>query len=89
MRPVHPPGTPKLPNIIVMLVDDMVSGDLGCSGSEIRKPNVEHLANSGVRFTHSRNTARRCTSRTSLLTGLCTHGAGVGHMVSSRPTLPG
>ena len=82
-------GAPKRPNIIVMLADDMGFSDLGCYGSEIRTPNIDSLASSGVRFTHFRNTARCCPSRTSLLTGLYAHEAGVGHMVNPRPGLPG
>jgi arylsulfatase A-like enzyme len=80
---------PKQPNIIVMLADDMGFSDLGCYGSEIHTPHLDSLAESGVRFTHFRNTARCCPSRTSLLTGLYAHQAGVGHMVNPRPSLPG
>jgi arylsulfatase A-like enzyme len=79
---------PKRPNIIVMMADDMGFSDLGCYGSEIQTPNIDSMADAGVRFTHFRNTARCCPSRTSLLTGLYAHQAGVGHMVNPRP-LPG
>ena len=79
----------KRPNIIIMMADDMGFSDLGCYGSEIHTPNIDSLAASGVRFTHFRNTARCCPSRSSLLTGLYAHQAGVGHMVNPRPTLPG
>jgi arylsulfatase A-like enzyme len=82
-------AAPRRPNIIVMLADDMGFSDLGCYGSEIHTPNIDSLAQSGVRFTHFRNTARCCPSRTSLLTGLYAHQAGVGHMVNPRPSLPG
>src|ERR1035438_8173851 len=83
------PAPPRRPNIIIMMADDMGFSDLGCYGSEIHTPNIDSLAQSGVRFTHFRNTARCCPSRTSLLTGLYAHQAGVGHMVNPRPTLPG
>ena len=79
----------KRPNIIIMLADDMGFSDLGCYGSEIRTPNLDAMAGAGVRFTHFRNTARCCPSRSSLLTGLYAHQAGVGHMVNPRPGLPG
>src|ERR1700755_533421 len=82
-------AAPKRPNIIVILADDMGFSDVGCYGSEIRTPNIDSLANSGVRFTHFRNTARCCPSRASLLTGLYAHQTGVGHMVNPRPSLPG
>lgn len=77
------------PNIIVVMADDMGFSDLGCYGSEIPTPNIDGMAASGLRFTHFRNTARCCPSRTSLLTGLYAHQAGVGHMVNPRPSLPG
>jgi arylsulfatase A-like enzyme len=82
-------AAPSRPNIIVMLADDMGFSDLGCYGSEIRTPHIDSLAQSGVRFTHFRNTARCCPSRASLLTGLYAHQTGVGHMVNPRPSLPG
>ncbi|MGA2771541.1 MAG: arylsulfatase [Bryobacteraceae bacterium] len=80
---------PRRPNIIVMLADDMGFSDLACYGSEIRTPHIDSLAQSGVRFTHFRNTARCCPSRSSLLTGLYAHQTGIGHMANPRPGLPG
>ncbi len=58
--------------------------DIGCYGSEIDTPNLNRLAHGGIRFTHFRNTARCCPSRSSLLTGLYSHQAGVGLMVEDR-----
>ena len=72
------------PNIIVILSDDMGYSDLGCFGSEIATPNLDALAAQGVRFTQFYNNARCCPSRASLLTGLYSHQAGVGHMVEDR-----
>ena len=72
------------PNIIVILVDDMGFSDLGCFGSEIPTPNLDKLAGDGLRFTQFYNTGRCCPTRASLLTGLYSHQAGVGHMVEDR-----
>jgi arylsulfatase len=72
------------PNIVVLLADDMGFSDLGCYGSEIDTPNLNRLAQGGIRFSQFRNTARCCPSRTSLLTGLYPHQAGVGLMVEDR-----
>jgi len=83
------PAAARRPNIIVILADDLGFSDVGCYGSEIRTPNLDGLAQSGVRFTHFRNTARCCPSRASLLTGLYAHQTGVGHMVNPRASLPG
>src|SRR5215469_10351373 len=74
----------KRPNILILLADDMGFSDIGCYGSEIATPNLNRLASEGVRFTHFRNTARCCPSRSCLLTGLYPHQAGVGLMVEDR-----
>ncbi len=69
---------PGKPNVIVILSDDMGYSDIGCFGSEIRTPNLDRLANNGLRFTHFYNTARCSPSRASLLTGLYPHQANMG-----------
>ena len=58
------------PNIIFILVDDMGWSDLGCFGSEIHTPNIDSLANQGIRFTQMYNTAKCFPSRACLLTGV-------------------
>jgi arylsulfatase A-like enzyme len=73
-------ATPKRPNVVVILVDDMGFSDLGCYGSEIPTPNIDALAEHGVRFTQFYNTARCSPTRASLLTGLYPHQAGMGHL---------
>jgi arylsulfatase A-like enzyme len=77
-------GDGTKPNIIIIMSDDMGFSDLGCYGSEIDTPNLDALAENGVRFTQFYNTARCCPTRASLLTGLYSHQAGIGHMVDSR-----
>ncbi|MCI0332019.1 MAG: arylsulfatase [Planctomycetes bacterium] len=72
------PPTP--PNIVVILIDDMGWSDLGCYGSEIPTPNINALADGGVRFTQFYNTARCSPTRASLLTGLYPHQAGLGFL---------
>ena len=73
------------PNIILILADDLGFSDLGCYGGEIPTPNIDKLAQTGVRFTQFYNTSRCCPTRASLLTGLYQHEAGVGHMTSEGP----
>ena len=62
--------------------------DLGCYGSEIRTPNLDHLADNGVRLTQFYNTARCCPTRASLLTGLYPHQAGMGWMTAIDSQIP-
>ena len=72
----------SLPNIVIILADDMGFSDLGCYGSEILTPNLDRLAKGGLRFTQFYNCARCCPTRAALLTGLYPHQAGVGHMMN-------
>lgn len=76
------------PNIIVVLVDDMGYSDLGCYGGEVQTPNIDGLANSGLRFSQFYNAGRSCPTRASLLTGLYQHQAGIGRMTFDQK-LPG
>ena len=57
------------PNIVLILADDMGFSDVGCYGSEIQTPNLDHLAAEGLRFTQFYNTGRCWPSRACLLTG--------------------
>lgn len=75
-----------LPNIVLIMGDDMGYSDIGSYGGEIRTPNLDKLAANGLRFTQFYNTARCCPTRASLLTGLYPQQAGVGHMVDDRGT---
>lgn len=76
------------PNIIVILADDMGFSDLGCYGSEIPTPNLDALAQGGLRFSQFYNMGRCCPTRASLMTGLYAHQAGIGHMTADQ-NLPG
>ena len=71
----------KRPNIVIIFADDLGYADIGSFGSEINTPNLDKLADNGIRFTQFYNGARCCPSRASLLTGLYAHQAGVGQMV--------
>jgi arylsulfatase len=71
----------KRPNIILIMADDLGYSDLGSFGSSIDTPNLDRLAAGGVRFTQFYNTSRCVPTRASLLTGLYSHEAGIGHML--------
>ncbi len=59
------------PNVIFLVADDIGFGDLSCNGSKtIHTPNVDKLANMGIRFTDAHAVAATSTpSRYSLFTG--------------------
>ncbi|WP_419190098.1 arylsulfatase [Stieleria marina] len=74
--------TAARPNIVIVLVDDLGYSDIGCYGSEIETPNLDKLAEGGLRFTQFYNSGRCCPTRASLMTGLHPHQAGIGHMTA-------
>ncbi len=71
------------PNILLIMVDDMGYSDMGCFGGEINTPNLDGLANNGVRFTQFYNSARSCPSRANIMTGLYAQQAGIMGMGQS------
>jgi arylsulfatase len=74
----------RKPNVVIILSDDMGYSDIGCYGGEIDTPNLNKLAENGLRFTQFYNTARCSPSRASLLTGLHPHQTGIGILVEDQ-----
>ncbi|MCR9293786.1 MAG: arylsulfatase [bacterium] len=72
------------PNFLIIIADDMGFSDAGCYGGEIRTPNLDALAEQGVRFTQFYNTARCWPTRGALLTGFYPQQIGRDGM----PTAP-
>jgi len=72
------------PNIVLVMVDDMGFSDIGPYGSEIPTPHLDALAEDGVCFSQFYNTGRCCPTRASLMTGLYSHQAGIGWMMSDQ-----
>ena len=83
---VAPAGAP---NIVFVLVDDVGFSDIGCFGSEIQTPNIDRLADEGIRFTNFHVNPMCSPTRASLLTGLNCHAAGMGHIAQDDPGFPG
>ena len=83
---VAPAGAP---NIVFVLVDDVGFSDIGCFGSEIHTPNIDRLAREGIRFTNFHVNPMCSPTRASLLTGLNSHAAGMGHIAQDDPGFPG
>lgn len=77
------------PNIILILCDDMGFSDIGCYGGEVQTPNLDKLAENGIRFSQFKNTGRSCPSRAALLTGHYQHDVGMGWMTAVDEHRPG
>lgn len=65
------PKSPKKQNVVVLLVDDLGSGELVCYASKYHEtPNIDALAANGVKFTQAYSGATLCSpSRAAILTG--------------------
>lgn len=63
--------TPKKPNVLIINVDDLGYGDVGCYGAtKVNTPNIDQLAQEGRRFTDFHSASAVCSpSRYALLTG--------------------
>ncbi len=61
----------KCPNIVLIYVDDLGYGDVGCYGAtNVKTPNIDKLASEGLRFTNAHSPSATCTpSRYAMLTG--------------------
>jgi arylsulfatase len=68
------------PNIVLIVADDMGYADMGMFGGEIRTPNLDALAQQGVRFTNFYTSATCSPTRAMMLSGTDTHIAGLGNM---------
>ena len=71
---------PRRPNIVFIVADDMGYADMGAFGSEIKTPNLDALANNGVRFTNFYTHASCSPTRSMMLSGVDTHLNGLGNM---------
>lgn len=75
---VLPQHTKDLPNILLLVADDLGYTDLGCYGGDIETPHIDSLAKTGIRFTNF-HTAPMCSpTRAMLLSGTYSHIAGIG-----------
>ena len=91
-QPVSVTSSEK-PNIIVILPDDLGWADVGYHGSDIRTPNIDQLARTGVRLDQQYVMPTCTPSRVSLMTGLFpsrygVHGPAYGEVIDmGDPTL--
>lgn len=75
-----------LPNVIIILADDLGFGDLGAYGNpDVQTPHLDQLAADGVRFTQHYSASPICApARAALLTGRYNHRTGAIDVPSNR-----
>ena len=85
------------PNVILIFADDLGRGMLSCYGQQhFETPNIDRLANEGMKFNHAYGCAFCAPSRASMLTGIhdCHQGrwtytkAGIYESISTGETTP-
>jgi arylsulfatase A-like enzyme len=68
--PFEPAKAPEgAPNVVYIVLDDVGFSAMGCYGGPIPTPNIDRIADSGVRFTQWHTTALCSPTRSCLLTG--------------------
>jgi len=72
--------TDQRPNFLLIVADDLGWTDISSFGSEIKTPNIDLLADTGVRFTDFHVSVSCSPTRSMLMTGTDNHIAGLGTM---------
>lgn len=75
------------PNIVIIYTDDQGTLDAGCYGTkDIQTPNIDQLAENGIRFTKAYAHTVCCPSRMALLTGRQPQRGGVNTWTTCNPS---
>lgn len=89
-RPNTQPKAPEgAPNVVWILIDDIGYGAASAFGGLIETPNIDRLANQGLRFTNFHTTAFCAPTRAALLTGRNPHSVHFGFFASTSYDTPG
>lgn len=77
------------PNVVFIVLDDTGYGQLGCYGSPIRTPNLDRLAQDGLRYRNMHTTALCSPTRSCILTGRNHHSNHVAGIMEISTGFPG
>ena len=82
-------GANRLPNVVVIFIDDMGYADIGPFGAEgYQTPNLDRLAREGMRFTDFVVSSAVCSaSRSGLMTGCYHRRIGIAGALGPRATI--
>lgn len=86
VRRVNGSESKNQPNVVILYTDDQGSLDVNCYGApDLHTPNMDRLAESGIRFTQAYAHTVCCPSRAALLTGRHPRRSGVGEWTQVSP----
>jgi arylsulfatase A-like enzyme len=89
-RPKTQPTAPAgAPNVVWILIDDIGYGASSAFGGLIETPNIDRLANQGLRYTNFHTCAFSAPTRAALLTGRNPHSAHFGYFAHTSFDTPG
>ncbi len=77
------------PNVLLVLIDDAGFGQWGTFGGQVPTPNLDRLAQAGLRYSRFHTTALCSPTRAALLTGRNHHSAGTGVITEIGSGYPG
>ncbi len=78
-----------VPNILIILLDDVGFAQLGCNGGLIATPNIDKLAANGLNYTNFHTTALCSPTRAALMAGRNHHSIGLGSHALTAMGFPG
>ena len=76
------------PNVVMIVLDDTGYAQLGCYGSSIDTPNIDRLADGGLRYTNFHVTPLCSPTRAALLTGRNHHTVGMRSVANFNTGFP-
>ncbi|WP_254663243.1 sulfatase-like hydrolase/transferase [Haladaptatus sp. W1] len=77
------------PNVLMIVLDDVGFGQIGCYGGLIDTPNIDRLAENGLQYNNFHTTALCAPTRSCLLTGRNHHSNGMGTITETSTGFPG
>jgi arylsulfatase A-like enzyme len=77
------------PNVLFIVLDDTGFGQIGCYGSPINTPNINRLAENGLRYSNMHTTALCSPTRSCILTGRNHHSNGMSCITEGSEGYPG
>ena len=90
--PAKPPPSSKARSLVLIVLDDLGFGQLGCFGGlggRVATPHIDALAAGGLRYNNFHVSPMCSPTRAALLSGRNSHSVGVGKIMESSRGYPG